>query len=158
MKKLLKVGIGTGTIQFILFVALFLNSCEMEPTSLPVERSEVSGIYLANYKAGLVESLELRPDSTYSYRFLSKDSLEFVIEDQWRFHYGMNRKDHPEVFLDNFMAPFPLYGMCYCDDCPSYLSHRDSSRYSYGISVFKDNKERLFLRRCGLEQCYVKIQ
>lgn len=137
---------------------LLLGMCEIEPTSLPVDRDEVIGLYVANYKAGLVETIELRGDSTYTYYFLAKDSTEYTIENTWGFHYDMGSKRHPSISLDEFLAPYPLDGLCYCEDCPDRFVHRDTLPYAYFVSVYKNGKEPIVLRRCPpRNQKYVKV-
>lgn len=138
-------------------LVLMQVGCEVEDSSLPIKRSEIIGTYVANYHAGLLESISLREDSSYTYYFLSRDSEEFAIESRWTLLYDMGRSDRPRVVLLDFITPYALDGMCFCDDCTPKFMRRDSTRYAYGISAYKNGTDPIVLRRCtNRNQYYVK--
>src|SRR5512140_377261 len=101
-----------------LICSAILFDCDIENLSLPVERSEVIGTYVANYHAGLAESIELRQDSTYTYYYLATDSTEFDLEGRWRLDHVMEQPERPVIYLSDFMTPFAHEGGCYCPNCP----------------------------------------
>lgn len=143
---------------FTLVLALGHPGCNVVPSSEPVERSELIGLYIANYKAGVSESIDLRADSTYSYNFLGFDSSEFELTGCWSF-YPDPLFHSPTVNLDSFRVPYTLVGLCYRTGGPRQLMRKDSVLYTYGIGVFKNRKGEIVLERCPDEnQLYVKVR
>jgi hypothetical protein len=132
---------------------LVLTSCDVSETSLPVVENELPGTYAANFQAGLSETIELRPDKSYTYKFESKDHVISVINGSWNLFDPDSH--HPEVILSHFMCPYPLDMGCYSTN--ARLAKLDTVRHFEGLSVLKRSSGRYMLVRCPNEnQFYVR--
>jgi hypothetical protein len=139
----------------ILIFALAMCGCDIDPTSEPVQQNEVVGSYSANFHAGLAEQLELRVDSTYSYFFKDYDGSEHKILGKYVLFCSGENKAHPAVALCNFRRQYPLDMGCYRPR--SSRAGLDTSRFDWGIPVFKYPSGRIVLVLCPNEgQYYVK--
>jgi hypothetical protein len=83
---------------------LALVSCEIDPTSDPVYRSDLIGVYMGKVYGGLSDSLWLNRDSTYLRRFESFNHEVFIDKGTWRMvSYG------PEWIPRRVSIEFPAF-------------------------------------------------
>lgn len=139
----------------LVLILLVLVGCDISPTSEPISEDEIWGTYTANFHAGLNETIELRSDHTYLFVFKRRDGSEFRISESLRFGYHDSTRLRPFVRLNNFAIPYPSNGPCYTTD--PRLASLDTSRFIYGLDLFKSPGGKIELVRCPTEnQYYVK--
>jgi hypothetical protein len=154
LREALRQG-GSTTIGLFFVLSLLICGCDISDTSLPIEENEIWGLYVANYHAGLIETIELKPDHTYVYYFKGKDGKEITIRDKLTLTYHDSTKKQPFVYLSHFRCPYPLVALCYSTD--QYLAELDTTQYAYGIGVFKNGSGKIELVRCpNQNQSYIK--
>jgi hypothetical protein len=142
-------------LSFSLFLLQML-SCDIDPTGLPVKREDLYGKFFANYGAGLVEYIEFKADSTYSYYFKGADGREFTSHDRWMLLGGEERMDRAGVMLFNFSVPYRLEDGCYSPNADPAFAHPPPGAYS--VAIYKVAGGDTYLRRCPNEiQYYVKL-
>jgi len=139
----------------MLILVLGVQGCDVDLPGEHVTEKEIWGTYKANYDAGLVETIELRPDSTYYYFFKAFDERVFAITDHYTFWYGRGDTNRPNIGLRNFSCPFPTDAPCYRPNSSS--SMLDTSHFTYIISPYKYPNGTIVLNRCPSDkQYYVK--
>jgi hypothetical protein len=90
-------------IRISIFVVLLLICFGCEK---PIERAMVIGKYKANHQKG-IDSLELKPDGTYSYNYKALDGKETENANNWQFEYSEGR---PTLTFHGFVFGLPGYG------------------------------------------------
>lgn len=85
------------------FLALMTCLALLLGCSKVTDSSQVTGTYEARHQNG-VETLELRPDETYTHSFKAVDGTETAYSGKWQFepYYG-----EPTVSLNEFSDYFP---------------------------------------------------
>jgi hypothetical protein len=154
LRHVLRHG-GSTFIGLIVVCTLLVVGCDIEETSLPIEENEIWGLYVANYHAGLIETIELKPDHTYVYYFKGRDGKETTFNESLYIGYHDEAKTRPYANLKRFRCPYPMVGLCYSTN--QSLAALNSHLYTYGIDLFKDESGKIELVRCPNEnQFYVK--
>ena len=89
-----------------------LTACDIEPTSLPIERSETLGRYRSTYLEDAVELIVLRADSTYEHTYQPQGDTLYVQTGTWEFLQRAHG-DGPRVRFKGFVNWYPLDLNCY---------------------------------------------
>jgi hypothetical protein len=105
-------NINNYTRAILLVIISFLLTagvCEMVPSSDPIDLKDIPGVYEANYNAGLVDKIELRPDSIYIHYFESKDGHKYIDSGKYWYRYGRdNDSINVSITLWNFINRFTV--------------------------------------------------
>jgi len=141
----------------LIVVLMLIVGClgwgDIEPPSEPVTEAELVGTYVANYRAGLAETIEFRADSTYIYYFKSKDGKEYIDTSRWKLYNELDRPSRPKVLLYDFSTRYPLDGSCYSTHKQAIL---DTTPRDFPPYVYKKSG-RIVLKACpNRNQYYIK--
>jgi hypothetical protein len=94
----------TGGARYFIVFSVLSSALALFGCSKKVERSQVLGDYQAEHQNG-VETIELRPDGTYTQHFRLKDGTDEIISGSWEFE---PYNGEPKIALHNFRAYFLL--------------------------------------------------
>ena len=143
-------------VKLVIVLMLFagcLGWGDIEPPSEPVTEEELVGTYVANYRAGLAETIELRADSTYIYYFKAKDDKEYIDTSRWELYNEGHQPTRPRLILRHFIHRYSLDASCYSPHGRAVL---DTVVRDYRPYVYKKSG-RIALKRCPKRnQYYIK--
>jgi hypothetical protein len=146
----------TRAILFV-FISFLLTGgvCEMVPSSDPIDLKDIPGVYEANYNAGKVDKIELRPDSIYIRYFESKDGHKYIDSSRYWYSYDDNDSIDVSITLKHFINRFTID-----PDHRNTHSKADNAIYDsiprdLNTVFFRDDDEIYIVRR-SFGQVYVK--
>lgn len=96
-----------------IFTVPLLGACEIEESSLPLEREEVLGKYHASYLDNAEEYITLNADSTYEHTYQPLGDSLRVQTGTWELTLELNRADRPRLRFKEFVNWYPLDLNCY---------------------------------------------
>jgi hypothetical protein len=88
-------------------------ACDIDTTSLPVERAEIVGQYRATYLEDAVEMIVLRDDGSYEHRYQPQGDSALVQTGSWELINELGRTDRPRIRFKDFVNWYPLDLNCY---------------------------------------------
>ena len=155
-------GIMSARLRCVLLVMVALFVTCKDRLDL-VRSSEVPGLYHANYSAGLLDELEIRPDSIYIRRFISFDSVEYVDTGRYGLYMHITGSEArmPTIVLDSFVDHFPIkrgYEFTYADDSDA-LVDTTPRFWSAPVRKYKEEDSAIYIWRSEyFRQGYVKVE
>ena len=117
-------------------VCLFLLECDIEPTSEPINESELPGKYIANFKGGLEEYIILNADHYYIHYFKSKSATEYTDTGHWKFYNELGDSTSPRIRFDDFIFRYPILINCYDNSDNAVL---DTTPSVWGTYLYKSS-------------------
>lgn len=122
--------------------------CAGVPPSEPIEPSDLYGAYVANFDAGIADTLLILKDHTYKRTFVTKDSTQYVDTGTWEFE--VYEPTYYILNLTNFVYRFTTheadYDRIYSEKVGAKL---DSTPKSFPCSVWKDTYVNRWVVRLG---------
>ena len=87
----------------VLIIAVFVTAIYMAREK--IDRDSLVGSYVANVEKR-THNLELRPDGTYTHRFVGANGQKVENSGTWKFgHHDFDRE--PRVFIEGFITGIP---------------------------------------------------
>ena len=136
-------------ILIILNSLIIIIGCDVQFGSEPVTEKDIIGEYIANYNAGLLEKIIIKPDGYYYHYYKSNDSIEYIDSSKWELYNELDDASSPRILLCDFINRYPIESHCYYPDTNIAL---DITPRDWNPYVFKrGNKIRI-------ERCYSRYQ
>ncbi|MCB2229563.1 hypothetical protein KQH82_02530 [bacterium] len=154
--------IQVGFAALFAFSLSLAGACDVSLDSEPVTKEEVFGVWVADYDAGLIDSIIVCPNGTYRRWYTSYDHRSWLDSGRFHLQYDMNygKVDSTRLsicfaaFIDRFPVE-PFIRKRPSDDSDAIV---DSLPREWITYIYKERGGRLSIARGGhLEDCYFQV-
>ncbi|MFH2037011.1 MAG: hypothetical protein ABIJ45_11455 [Candidatus Zixiibacteriota bacterium] len=101
------------TKYLLIMTFICICSCDVSPDSEPINKDELVGEYVANYRAGILDKIIIKKNDIYIRIFESNIGSTFVDTNSWELINELGNVNRPTITFFGFVERYPIYVNCY---------------------------------------------